>query len=105
MREAISVTSSVSVGADVKQTTKTVVYERTGPPKSPTMDPNYVSQLVQEECDDVDQTLKLAAPKLQAPSPGNYALQKKLQNIRLTSENIEVSKHFLLMHTTLFFDF
>lgn len=47
--------------------------------------------MVQEECDDVEQALKLAAPSLKAPSPGNYALQKKLKDIQLTSENIEVS--------------
>lgn len=52
------------------------------------MDPQQVSQLVEEEKEDVENALRINPPELVNQSPERYPLKKRLQALRLSPENI-----------------
>lgn len=51
------------------------------------MPPDEIAKLVEEENEDVDNTLKMLPPDL-VLSPGKYEIKKRLQHLQLNSESV-----------------
>ncbi|CAG9772247.1 unnamed protein product [Ceutorhynchus assimilis] len=84
-RDVISLKETVSVTPSYTTTVKRVVHEVTSPKIQ--MDPAELSQLVEEEILDIENTLKIVPPDL-VLQEDRYAVKRRLQKLRLNAESI-----------------
>ncbi|XP_045475638.1 MAGE-like protein 2 isoform X2 [Harmonia axyridis] len=88
VKEIVTVVSEKDITASYEATTENVIRETTKLDAGLGMDPLQVSQLVEEEKEDVENALRINPPELVNQSPERFPLKKRLQALRLSPENI-----------------
>ncbi|XP_074039681.1 uncharacterized protein [Leptinotarsa decemlineata] len=87
-KDVVGVTSTVVVTPSYTTISKEILRTVTEPLDSgAAMNPALVAQLIEEEKEDVDNTLKMIQPDM-VLSPGNYEKKQKLQQLRINPESI-----------------
>ncbi|KAJ8920123.1 hypothetical protein NQ315_011780 [Exocentrus adspersus] len=95
-KEVISIKSTVSVSESRATITKEVSRATTSPvPQAASLPPQEVAKLVEEENEDVENTLKMLPPDL-ALSPGRYEMKKRLQHLQLNSESVALLEQSII---------
>nr|CAH7720795.1 unnamed protein product [Callosobruchus chinensis] len=93
-KDVIGVTSTVSITPSYKTYSKECVRVSTGPTEPEIdMTPEEVAQMVAEEKEDVENTLKMVPPEL-VLIPGKYEMKRRLHNLRLHSESMALLEQF-----------
>lgn len=88
VKEIVTFVSEVNVTESHTTRKDDVIHEVTKLDPNIGIDPIQVSQLVEEEKEDVQNTLRISPPDLIHSSPEKYSLKKRLQALRLNSENM-----------------
>ncbi|XP_030749857.1 uncharacterized protein LOC115877717 [Sitophilus oryzae] len=84
-KDIVTVKETISVTPSYTSTAKDVTHEAIRPKID--VDPYEVARLVEEESEDVENTLKIAPPDLMLTEE-KYAMKKRLQQLRLNSETM-----------------
>ncbi|XP_074039680.1 uncharacterized protein [Leptinotarsa decemlineata] len=95
-KEVIGVTSTVTVTPSYTTISREVLRTITEPlDHGITMKPADVAQLVREEKEDVENTLKMIPPDLNL-SPGKFEVKQRLQQLRLNSESMALLEESIM---------
>ncbi|VEN58704.1 unnamed protein product [Callosobruchus maculatus] len=95
-KDVIGVTSTVSITPSYKTYSKECVRVSTGPTEPEIdMSPEEVAQMVAEEKEDVENTLKMVPPEL-VLIPGKYEMKRRLHNLRLHSESMALLEQSII---------
>ncbi|CAH1117416.1 unnamed protein product [Phaedon cochleariae] len=95
-REVVGVTSTVSVTASYTTVEKEALRTITQPLDTGAgLDPAMVAQLVEQEKEDVENTLKMIPPDLDL-TPGRHELKSRLQQMRLNSESMALLEQSII---------
>nr|CAH7725451.1 unnamed protein product [Callosobruchus chinensis] len=95
-KDVIGVTSTVSITPSYKTYSKECVRVSTGPTEPEIdMTPEEVAQMVAEEKEDVENTLKMVPPEL-VLIPGKYEMKRRLHNLRLHSESMALLEQSII---------
>ncbi|XP_057671726.1 uncharacterized protein LOC130903561 [Diorhabda carinulata] len=94
-REIVGVTSTISVTPSYATVSRDYVRALTEEKEDIGMSPEEVAKLVEEEKEDVDNTLKMIPPDLML-SPGKYEMKQRLQQLRLNSESVALLEQSII---------
>ncbi|KAG5890566.1 hypothetical protein JTB14_012694 [Gonioctena quinquepunctata] len=87
-REVLAITSTMSVTPSYTMVDKKIIHSVTEPlDRGVSMEPAALAKLVEEEKEDVENTLKMIPPDLNLGA-GKYETKKRLQKLRLHSESM-----------------
>ncbi|KAF7264125.1 hypothetical protein GWI33_000606 [Rhynchophorus ferrugineus] len=94
--DTVTVRETISVTPSYTSTARDVTHEVTKPKLE--IDPAEVARLVQEENEDVENTLKIAPPDL-VLTEEKYGIKKRLQQLRLNSESMALIEEAVISPT------
>ncbi|KAG5890568.1 hypothetical protein JTB14_012696 [Gonioctena quinquepunctata] len=95
-KDVIGVTSTVIVTPAYTTLSKDILRTGTQPLNDGWMiDPVHISQLVEDEKEDVESTLRMIQPDM-VLSPGNYMTKQRLQQLRINSESIALLEQSII---------
>ncbi|KAK9889540.1 hypothetical protein WA026_006895 [Henosepilachna vigintioctopunctata] len=88
VKETVTIVSERDITEAFESRIENVVRETTKLDAGLGMDLQQVSQLVEEEKEDVENALRINPPELVTQAPDKFPLRKKLQTLKLSPENI-----------------
>ncbi|XP_072384006.1 uncharacterized protein [Diabrotica undecimpunctata] len=94
-KEIIGVTSTISVTPSYTTVAKDYIRALTEEKADLGLTPEEVSRLVEEETEDVENTLKMIPPDL-VLSPGRYEIKQRLQQLRINSESVALLEQSII---------
>ncbi|XP_028132975.1 uncharacterized protein LOC114328344 [Diabrotica virgifera virgifera] len=94
-KEIIGVTSTISVTPSYTTVAKDYIRALTEEKGDLGLTPEEVSRLVEEETEDVENTLKMIPPDL-VLSPGRYEIKQRLQQLRINSESVALLEQSII---------